>query len=781
MNDNPVVETASIGNILAAGQSQTELLLNRQRMAAARRYEDRKAVREKGDRLKQQGLFFALDDPAQIAERAARKTGQAQASLELMGAVARVADVPARSLPAAFERVIGRNDLLPIAYFLRGTLAAGAVGRVVTKDEQGREVSYGTAFLVAPDVVITNHHVLPDADTAARSIIQFNYQTGIDGQMEHFLVAPVDPARYLSNEDLDFALVGIVADAGVRPKSILPLIGSRAKIINDEAVSIIQHPGAQPKQVALRDNKVIDLLPDFLHYTTDTEPGASGSPVFNDQWEVVALHHAGVPGTGPAAGGAGGDQVTWVANEGVRVSRIVSYLKELSQLSPAVQQMVSSVLGQDTVVPLSHSPEAVDGRLPPLVAPAANQAEDKAPQSQARLAMSGACVTEITINVRPADGQATSEPMRGEGFLSNLVQPARAAAISLADQAMGMVGARRPLPDFIQRLEEGDVLLYSGTGLLSDAIKFFTNSDVSHVGLYLGGAGSGMIGEAVDAGVIRDTREQSFPGHNWVVVHRLRDKRDMAPVLNRGNYYLDQRLRYAYPQLVFLAMLLLLKRVRPSGVLGKMVQAVSVAAAEALNRFLESGKELMICSEFVYRAFDEAVPGPSNPFHLAIQGIAREAYGPAAAYPGVEEGSIAMTLLADKNLLQSGFNEAAASVGMQWPLNQELLEKQAETLIAEYMAEVRFGRPPRESASGQAVTDAKVAEAVSRFAIALAAVRRQAAGAGREEALSAATQPAAVAQVLPPALQALFSSPADFVTPADLRLSPSLVEVGRIF
>ncbi len=29
--------------------------------------------------------------------------------------------------------------------------------------------------------------------------------------------------------------------------------------------------------------------------TTDTAPGSSGSPVFNDQWEVVALHHMGVP------------------------------------------------------------------------------------------------------------------------------------------------------------------------------------------------------------------------------------------------------------------------------------------------------------------------------------------------------------------------------------------------------------------------------------------------------------------------------------------------------
>ena len=48
-----------------------------------------------------------------------------------------------------------------------------------------------------------------------------------------------------------------------------------------------------------------------LQYTTDTMPGSSGSPVFNDEWHVVAIHHAG----GDLVKNSQGDKV--FANEGM--------------------------------------------------------------------------------------------------------------------------------------------------------------------------------------------------------------------------------------------------------------------------------------------------------------------------------------------------------------------------------------------------------------------------------------------------------------------------------
>ncbi len=83
------------------------------------------------------------------------------------------------------------------------------------------------------------------------------------------------------------------------------------------------------------------MLDNFVHYRTDTSPGSSGSPVFNDQWEIVALHHSGIPkkdsqGRILATNGAvwnqsmGADKIHWIANEGIRISKILRHIQGLS-------------------------------------------------------------------------------------------------------------------------------------------------------------------------------------------------------------------------------------------------------------------------------------------------------------------------------------------------------------------------------------------------------------------------------------------------------------------
>ncbi len=237
---------------------------------------------------------------------------------------------------ATLERIIGGDELLSSAYLTRGAQATKAVGRVVIGSSEG----YGTGFLIAPRVLMTNNHVLKTAADAGKSTVQFNYEERPDGSVRPrtFKLAP--DKLFITSAPLDYTIVAIdgTKDPG-STQGVLPLIGATGKALLGEWLNIVQHPEGQTKRIAIRQNRLSDELPKFLHYEADTNPGSSGSPVLNDQWEVVALHHSGVPKTDDkghylkADGSAwsdddGLDAIAWVANEGVRASVIVKDLKK---------------------------------------------------------------------------------------------------------------------------------------------------------------------------------------------------------------------------------------------------------------------------------------------------------------------------------------------------------------------------------------------------------------------------------------------------------------------
>ncbi|MBQ0986464.1 endonuclease [Streptomyces sp. F63] len=320
--------------------------------AAGSRYAGRAGVRtETARRLDSRGVLHT-DEPARVTRRLARLG----ADWSLAAAVERTPPsastggtldgaVPPEHFGAGvlgLERLMGRNDLIDVGFLEAGWLASRSVGRVVVR---GRDAHYGTGFLVSPSLLLTNNHVLRDQEEAGRGLVEFNFQTGADGTAPDPVAFCLEPSRFFATDrDLDFTVVAVAGrSAGGEPLAafgMLPLDEAQGKAILGEMVNIVQHPNGEPKQLALRENKVMDLLETFVHYETDTAPGSSGSPVFNDQWEVVALHHSAVPltdGDGHylALDGTrwtpetGEQNLAWKANEGVRVSRVVQALRDL--------------------------------------------------------------------------------------------------------------------------------------------------------------------------------------------------------------------------------------------------------------------------------------------------------------------------------------------------------------------------------------------------------------------------------------------------------------------
>ena len=243
----------------------------------------------------------------------------------------------------ALERIMGKNDLMSVRYLELALRVARTVGRVHVRGADGTVAGYGTGFLISPRLMLTNNHVLTDATSAGYSRVEFEFQEGLDGRLQTSIFVSFDPATFFTTDrGLDFSLVALKGDLRkIAPYGWNGLSAAEGKIIVGEYVTIIQHPSGERKQLALRENQVVDVLENYLHYQTDTSPGSSGSPVFNDQWEIVALHHSGVPkkdaqGRILARDGRvytssmGENQIDWIANEGVRISKILKYLKGLS-------------------------------------------------------------------------------------------------------------------------------------------------------------------------------------------------------------------------------------------------------------------------------------------------------------------------------------------------------------------------------------------------------------------------------------------------------------------
>lgn len=234
------------------------------------------------------------------------------------------------------EAIIQRDDMVAYGFLAAGFEAGKSVARLkVPRHDNGTitnanapEIHQGTGWLLTADLLITNHHVvnarignqgnaaLADLELQANNTsAQFDYDADtLAGQL-------VKAARLEAfDTKLDYAVLRLESSVG-RPPLFVDQTRMEASKESYKAVNIIQHPNGGPKKVALRNNLVYESSFPRVRYFTDTEHGSSGSPVFNDNWQVVALHRAST------FVNKGKDDPTGWVNEGTQMAAIVEDLK----------------------------------------------------------------------------------------------------------------------------------------------------------------------------------------------------------------------------------------------------------------------------------------------------------------------------------------------------------------------------------------------------------------------------------------------------------------------
>jgi S1-C subfamily serine protease len=237
------------------------------------------------------------------------------------------------------ERVFGSDSFVTTRWLqlLFGRLRA--IGSVSTRSGRG----VGTGFMVRGPTLsaeldddwyfVTNCHVVTDDEAVIERApphhkpcrpqdVRITFELLFEEEPRDYGVAQVVWSS--PPEECDVSILrldGPFYEDQVEPYPVTPHLADPS---TRPRLYIAGHPGGGSLQVSMHDNHLIELNDSHLQYRTPTNPGSSGSPVFNDEWDLVAVHHAG----SPEMERLDGSGEVHEANQGVRLSAITVALDE---------------------------------------------------------------------------------------------------------------------------------------------------------------------------------------------------------------------------------------------------------------------------------------------------------------------------------------------------------------------------------------------------------------------------------------------------------------------
>jgi len=218
-------------------------------------------------------------------------------------------------------------DLLDVGFLIQAINKAASICRV----EVGN-VFRGTGFLIDPNLVLTNYHVLGMSDgevvsSASQTVLRFGVFTSPEGKPDagqKVNLHPDKPLVAFSSEKVhDFALLR-VSDQIYGLKDIAPASFTTNQPGLHSGLNILQHPEGETMKLAISSNGVTGAYEDtgYLQYVSRVLHGSSGSPCFNDNWNVVAIHHAAR------------SRFTGIVGEGILMKAIYTKIKQYLNTQP---------------------------------------------------------------------------------------------------------------------------------------------------------------------------------------------------------------------------------------------------------------------------------------------------------------------------------------------------------------------------------------------------------------------------------------------------------------
>ncbi len=194
------------------------------------------------------------------------------------------------------QKVFGAERYVDHRWLLTAFRRAVTVARV---SRRGRPV--GTGFVLPGEalsrewkdsqVFLTNNHVVSSTRPATprHEEIELGFDALDEGRAAYRAIEVLWESPVAELDTTVLRLDRHVEGIGPTPlAAAVPAVADPPR-----RMYVIGHPLGQNLAYSLYDNLLLASSPTRIHYRSPTEEGSSGSPVFDEHWDLVAIHHSG--------------------------------------------------------------------------------------------------------------------------------------------------------------------------------------------------------------------------------------------------------------------------------------------------------------------------------------------------------------------------------------------------------------------------------------------------------------------------------------------------------
>jgi len=160
---------------------------------------------------------------------------------------------------------------------LKALAARSAVGRI----ESPKGTGIGTGVLIGKNLLLTCDHIFSKTQ-AKQAWVRFNYTSGSYALDSDVFELDLDTAT--RHSQLDHALVRVKGEPKQRMANLIDAI-----LDSNQEIRLIHHPQAQHVVISGL-GQIVQVGDDYIDHNISTDEGSSGAPIFNRDWQLVAIH-----------------------------------------------------------------------------------------------------------------------------------------------------------------------------------------------------------------------------------------------------------------------------------------------------------------------------------------------------------------------------------------------------------------------------------------------------------------------------------------------------------